>query len=276
MEICSDYGKGDAAQFMDGLSLHYYTFATDSLADKGSATKFSEEVYYKTLKNTFYMEKLIENHSAIMDSYDAEKKIGLIIDEWGAWYNVEDGTVPGFLYQQNTMRDAMVAAINLNLFNKHSDRVKMANMAQMVNVVQSVILTEGAKMILTPTYYVFKLFRDHQENILLDSVLEETVIGTEENRIPQISESVSEDEEGRVHITLANLSAREEAVLEISLLGKEIQNVSGEMVVNDIHAHNTFEEPEKVVIQNVKDIMFTKDKLVVNMSPCCVMHLEVE
>ena len=127
---------------MDGLSLHYYT-VPETWDHKGSATEFAEKDWYKTMKKTMYMEELIRRHSAIMDQYDPDKKVGMIVDEWGTWYDVEPGTNPGFLYQQNTMRDALVAGINLNLFNKHSDRVKMANIAQMVNVLQSMILTEG-------------------------------------------------------------------------------------------------------------------------------------
>ena len=135
---------------MDGLTLHYYTLPTGKWDNKGDATGFTEEEYFATLKKTYYMEELLQKHSAIMDFYDPEKKVALIVDEWGTWYNVEKGTNPGFLYQQNTMRDAMIAAINLNLFHKHADRVKMANIAQMVNVLQAVILTEGKEMLLTP------------------------------------------------------------------------------------------------------------------------------
>ncbi|MEG0687992.1 MAG: alpha-L-arabinofuranosidase C-terminal domain-containing protein, partial [Hungatella sp.] len=141
--------------FMNGLSLHYYTVPGGEGKGRGSATDFTEKSWYKTLKKTLEMETLIRRHGAIMDQYDPEKKIGMVIDEWGTWYDVEPGTNPGFLYQQNSMRDALVAGINLNLFHKNCDRVKMANIAQMVNVLQSVILTEGDQMILTPTYYVF-------------------------------------------------------------------------------------------------------------------------
>lgn len=149
---------------MDGLSLHYYT-VPETWDHKGSATEFAEKDWYKTMKKTMYMEELIRRHSTIMDQYDPDKKVGMIVDEWGTWYDVEPGTNPGFLYQQNTMRDALVAGINLNLFNKHSDRVKMANIAQMVNVLQSMILTEGEKLVKTPTYHVFDLYQVHQEMI---------------------------------------------------------------------------------------------------------------
>ena len=161
MKACFRRTSPQQHGMMDGLSLHYYT-VPETWDHKGSATEFAEKDWYKTMKKTMYMEELIRRHSAIMDQYDPDKKVGMIVDEWGTWYDVEPGTNPGFLYQQNTMRDALVAGINLNLFNKHSDRVKMANIAQMVNVLQSMILTEGEKMVKTPTYHVFDLYQVHQ------------------------------------------------------------------------------------------------------------------
>ena len=157
---------------MDLLSLHYYTVPTGVWEKKGSATEFDDKLWYQTLKKTLYMDTIINGHTAIMDEYDPEKKIGMSIDEWGTWYDVEPGTNPGFLYQQSTMRDALVAGINLNIFNKHCDRVKMANIAQLVNVLQAVILTEGDKMIKTPTYHVFNMYKYHQDGELLDSYIE--------------------------------------------------------------------------------------------------------
>ena len=157
--------------FMDGLSLHYYVHP-GGWQDKGSATDFDEKKWYLTMEKALYMEELIERHGAIMDQYDPEKKIGMIVDEWGCWFDVEPGTNPGFLYQQNTMRDALVAGVTLNIFNRHCDRVKMACIAQMVNVLQSVILTEGPKMIKTPTYYVFHMYKHHQGAELVESFVE--------------------------------------------------------------------------------------------------------
>lgn len=278
LKTCSEDGKRNAFRFMDGLSLHYYTIPTGNWDDKGSATEFDERLYYQTLSKTFYMEDLIKGHSAIMDCYDPDKKIGLIIDEWGTWYNVEPGTVPGFLYQQNTMRDAMVAAINLNLFNKYSDRVKMANIAQMVNVLQAVILTEGEKMILTPTYHVFDMYKDHQQSTLLESKLEVQNIGVENIEIPQITESVSEDDKGRIHITLANLSATQNCPIEIVLYGKQINSVNGEVLAEEIHAKNTFDVPNQVCTKNINptEIKTEGDKLFITMPSSSVMHLVVE
>ncbi|HYD83722.1 MAG TPA: alpha-L-arabinofuranosidase C-terminal domain-containing protein, partial [Opitutus sp.] len=153
----------DAGRQMNGLSLHYYTLPTGSWrGSKGSATDFAEDMYFATLRRTLRMDELVQKHGAIMDKYDPEKKVGMIIDEWGTWYDVEPGTNPGFLYQQNTLRDALVAALNFHIFHKHADRVAMTNIAQTINVLQAVILTDKEKMILTPTYHVFEMFKVHQ------------------------------------------------------------------------------------------------------------------
>ena len=177
MDVCFDSPEFFHG-FMDGISLHYYTVPGE-WNSKGGATGFDEKKWYQTLKKTLFMEELINHHTAIMDKYDKAHKVGLIIDEWGTWYDVEPGTNPGFLYQQNTMRDALVAGINLNIFNKHCDRVKMANIAQLVNVLQSVILTEGDKMVKTPTYHVFNMYKHHQDNELVDSYIETEEVGLE-------------------------------------------------------------------------------------------------
>lgn len=178
---------------------------------------------------------------------NVNEKIGLIIDEWGTWYDCEPGTNPGFLYQQNTMRDALVAGINLNLFNKHCDRVKMANLAQMVNVLQAVLLTEGERMIKTPTYHVFQMYKCHQGASLVESILETSRIGLEEAfMVPNLTHSVSVDAIGQVHITITNLSADESSEIETEITEKVVKEVTGELLAGDIHAKNTFEEPSKV------------------------------
>ena len=152
----------EASRNMNGISLHYYTVPR-VWNKKGSATQFNDSLWFVTLQKTLKMDELVTMHSEVMDKYDPSKKVGLLVDEWGTWYDVEPGTNPGFLYQQNTLRDALVAGINLNIFNNHSDRVRMSNIAQMINVLQSVILTKEKEIVLTPTYYVFKMYSVHQE-----------------------------------------------------------------------------------------------------------------
>lgn len=273
METCFD-SPAFLHGFMDGLSLHYYTHP-GGWDNKGSATEFDEDMWYQTLSKTLYIEELINHHAAIMDKYDKEHKVGMIIDEWGTWFDVEPGTNPGFLYQQNTMRDALVAGINLNIFNKHCDRVKMANIAQMVNVLQSVILTEGAKMLLTPTYHVFKMYNCHQGAELLDSYIETKTIGTEQNKVPNLNESVSLGTDGKIHITMTNLSTTESYDIEGQLADAEITEVKGTVLTNEMHAHNTFDAPETVTPEEFTGCTVKKNKLMFTIPACSVLHLEV-
>ncbi|HPX48393.1 MAG TPA: alpha-L-arabinofuranosidase C-terminal domain-containing protein, partial [Treponemataceae bacterium] len=156
----------NAGTFMDGLSLHHYSLEA-GWNDKGLATVFDEKGWFNLLKNAWRMEELVANHERIMDVWDPERRIGMIVDEWGSWHQVEPGTNPGFLYQQNTLRDALVAGITLNIFNNHADRVRMANLAQVANVLQSPILTEGDRMVLTPTWHIFDMYKEHQGAALL-------------------------------------------------------------------------------------------------------------
>ena len=261
---------------MDGLSLHYYT-VLGSWEHKGSATDFTEKDWYKTMKKTMYMEELIRRHGAIMDQYDPDKKVGMMVDEWGTWYDVEPGTNPGFLYQQNTMRDALVAGINLNIFNKHSDRVKMANIAQMVNVLQSMILTEGEKMVKTPTYHVFDLYKAHQDNELLASSLETEQVGLEdEYKVPNLTESVSVDADGVLHITMTNVDLEHAYPVETTLLGRKAGEIKAEIVTGQMQDKNTFEAPEAVGVQTFTGVQATEEGLSFTIPACSVLHIAVK
>ena len=261
--------------FMDGLSLHYYTHP-EGWEIKGSALDFDEKVWYKTLSKTLYIEDLISHHAAIMDKYDKKHHVGIIVDEWGTWYTCEPGTNPGFLYQQNTIRDALVAGINLNIFNKHADRVKMANIAQMVNVLQAVILTEGEKMIKTPTYHVFDMYKAHQDAELVESYVEAETIGLEdEYKVPSLHESVSVGKDGRLHITLVNLSAEKDYEMEGILMDTETKEVTGEIVTGELHDHNTFEDTEKVKKQSFDACRIVDNKLKFTIPAASVLHLSV-
>lgn len=262
--------------FMDGLSLHYYTHP-GGWENKGSSTEFDEQMWYQTMKKTWYMEELITRHGAIMDKYDPEKEVGMIVDEWGTWFDVEPGTNPGFLYQQNTMRDALVAGINLNIFNKHSDRVKMANIAQMVNVLQSVILTEGARMIKTPTYHVFDMYKYHQDAQLLDSSLETKMTGIEDcNMVPNLSESVSVDENGVIHITMTNLDLNQSYPIETTILGRTAEKIDAQIVTGEMHAMNTFEKTETVIAKEFEGVTKTPEGIIFTIPACSVLHIAIK
>ncbi len=262
--------------FMDGLSLHYYTVPGE-WEHKGAATKFTEKEYYETLKKTLYMNELIERHLAIMDKYDKNHDVALIVDEWGTWFDVEPGTNPGFLYQQNTMRDAMVAALNLNIFNKHCDRVKMANIAQLVNVLQSVILTEGDKMVKTPTYQVFKMFSHHQDAQLVESFVETSEVGVEdENQIPNLSESVSIGKDGKLHITIANTALNVDYDINGIMIDAAPKNVKAEIIHGPMDAYNDFDNVEVVTIKEFNCIKIDNNDIVFTIPACSIVHIEVE
>ena len=263
---------------MDGLSLHYYVHP-EGWEIKGSATDFDEKVWYKTLWKALYMEELINRHGAIMDQYDPEKEIGMIVDEWGCWFTVEPGTNPGFLYQQNTMRDALVAGLSLNIFNKHCDRVKMACIAQMVNVLQSVILTEGEKMILTPTYHVFHQYRHHQDADLVESCITGNSTldaGEKEYQVPKLQESVSIDKDGIVTITLNNLSTTDSEEVEVAFTELNPSDVSASIVNQEMHAYNTFEEPENVTEEAFTAYEITEKGLRFTIPACSVVAFRVK
>ena len=226
-----------AVRFMDGLSLHYYTITQD-WEDKGSATDFDDALYLQTLKKALRINEQINMHGAIMDRFDPERRVGMIVDEWGCWHNVEPGTNPGFLFQQNTMRDAMVAALSLNIFNRHADRVRMANIAQTVNVLQAIILTDGEKMLLTPTYHVFDLFQGHMDAQLMQCMVECERL---ENGIENLSVSASTKGD-TVTVTIANFT--KETTVRID--GVVAKKVNGRVLSGSPRAYNTFEKPDAV------------------------------
>ncbi len=261
--------------FMDGLSLHYYVLPGD-WDSKGSATDFDENTWYVTMKKALYIEDLIRMHSHIMDEFDPEKKIGLMVDEWGCWFDVEPGTNPGFLYQQSTMRDALVAAVSLNIFNKHCDRVKLACIAQTVNVLQSVVLTEGEKMILTPTYHVFHMYKYHQGAQLLDSRLVGAgTAGAEENSVPALQESVSVQEDGTVTVTVANLSVEKSCPVELVFMEKKPERAEARILTNEMRAKNTFEKPDTVKEEAFDGVTLTERGASFTIPACSVVSLRL-
>ena len=262
--------------YMDELSLHYYT-VPGPWEHKGSATDFTDEEWYLTLKKALRMDELLNMHFAIMDQFDPDKKIGMSVDEWGCWFDVEPGTNPGFLYQQNTMRDALVACINLNIFNKKCDRVQLACIAQLANVLQSVILTEGEKMVLTPTYHIFHMYRHHQDADLIASYLEgNDVAGSGENTVPKLSESVSVSADGTLNVTIGNLSIDEDADVAISLSDRRISTVESTILIGDRNAYNTFDDPERVREQEFYNYEFEGRKLTFTLPKNSVVLLRIK
>ena len=267
----------DVGRRMNGISLHYYTLPTGDWSKKGSATQFGENEWFATLRRSEEMDTLIQRHSEIMDKTDPQKRIGLMVDEWGAWYDVEPGTNPGFLYQQNSLRDALVAAITLNIFNQHCDRVKMANIAQMINVLQSMILTDKEKMIVTPTYYVYQMFVPHHDATFLPAELDCEDYAFNGQKIPVLSASSSIDSTGVIHVTLCNLDPSSSASLTCTIQGASPKTVSGQVLTaSAMTAHNTFENPNVVKPEPFTAVKIVNGGFTATLSPKSVVAIELK
>ena len=242
-------GLKDKQHLAQGVSLHHYTLPTGDWTNKGSSTDFGEDMWFATLRNTMLIEDYIKQHLAIMDQYDPEGKIKLIVDEWGTWYDKLPGTKEGFLQQQNTVRDALVAGINLNIFNNHADRISMANIAQIVNVLQSVIRTKGPEMVRTPTYHVFKMYNVHQGADLIPTDFKAESYTYDSDSIPALTASASE-KDGVTSITITNANPNEALPVDCQL-GKNFQSGTGKIVTGEkITDYNDFGEKEKVLISD--------------------------
>ena len=263
----------------NGISLHYYTVPTGNWNHKGSATEFDNNEYISTICKAYKMEEIITNHLAVMDSFNPQQWVKLIVDEWGTWYDVEEGTNPGFLYQQSTMRDAIVAALTLNIFNKHADRIMMCNIAQTVNVLQSVILTDGEKMVKTPTYYVFKMFKEHQNNTLLGSFITTDNIKSknDENReFPQLIESASIDENGVIYSTVTNTSSTKSAKIKCQIADRKVKSLRAEILTGECHSKNDFENGDNVKVVDFTDFKKLSDGFTANLPACSVVKFIIE
>ena len=262
---------------MNGLALHHYTIPTGNWQKKGPATNFDEAQYFSTLRNTLKMEELITKHSAIMDKYDPTKRVGLVVDEWGIWTDVEPGTNPGFLYQQNTLRDAILAAINLHIFQAHADRVTMANIAQMVNVLQAMILTDKEKMLLTPTYHVFEMFKVHQGATSLSLALTTPDYVVGENKIPAVSASASRDAAGKIHVSLSNANPNTAITVSVALTGVTAKSVSGRVLTAPaVNSYNTFATPHTVEPQAFTGATVVNGKLTIALPAKSVVVLALD
>ena len=260
-----------------GISLHYYTVPTGDWSHKGSATHFDEAEYFGTLERALQMKNIIEDQEAVMNRYDKNKKIALVVDEWGVWTDAEPHTNPAFLYQQNSLRDALVAASTLNIFNNHSDRVKMAELAQTVNVLQSLILTKGKQIVLTPTYDVFDLYQVYQNAHFLPIKLTAPKYSFNGQEIEAVNASASLDSSGTIHISLVNLDPSKTIALQAHLKGATRNKATGEILTS---AHfddfNSFEAPQKVSLKQFNDFKSQGTTITINLPPKSVIMLSIK
>jgi alpha-N-arabinofuranosidase len=266
----------EAGRQMDGLSVHYYSrFAPPQ---RHTATAFDEAGWMGILKLALRTEEIITAHAAIMDRYDPGKRVAMILDEWGAWWEVEPGTNGRFLYQQNTLRDAMVAAVSLDIFARHCDRLRMANLAQTVNVLQAVVLTEGERIVLTPTYHVFEMLQVHQDAVLLPLHTDCQKYTLGEEAIPALSATASRDGGGKVHLSLSNLDPHKAAEVGCVIRGhgQKLSAVSGRILTaGDMRAHNTFDAPEAVRPSHFEAAKLAGETLTVTLPPKSIVVLEL-
>jgi alpha-N-arabinofuranosidase len=261
---------------VDALSLHYYTIP-GQWPPKASATEFDEGGWAETLSEAWRIDDLITKHSAIMDKYDPAKRVWLAVDEWGTWFAGDPGSHPGFLRQQNTMRDALVAAIHLNIFAKHADRVKMTAIAQMVNVLQAMILTEGKKMVLTPTYHVFMMYKPYMDGTVLPLDIDTPYYAAAKWTIPAVSGSAVRGKDGKVHVALANADPNRPMTVSATLDGLPATTVTGQVLTaGTMNALNSFDAPDTVKPASFTGAQVAGGKLTVTLPPKSVVMLDLQ
>ncbi|WP_375420665.1 alpha-N-arabinofuranosidase [uncultured Sphingomonas sp.] len=267
----------EASGQVDALSLHFYT-VPGGWPPRASATEFDEAGWAQVLAETLRMDDLITRHSAVMDKVDPQKKIFLAVDEWGTWYAGDPGTNPGFLRQQNTLRDAMVAAVNLNIFAKHADRVKMTAIAQMVNVLQAMIFTDGPKMVLTPTYHVFEMYKPYQDGTVLPIQLKSPWYNKDGWVMPAVSASAVRGKDGAIHVGLANLDPKRATTVSTNVAGLAAgATVSGRVLTAPaVNSLNSFATPNAVAPARFDGAQLTGTTLTVTLPPKSVVMLAVK
>jgi alpha-N-arabinofuranosidase len=267
--------KNIPIDMMEGLAMHHYSII--SWEKKGSATAFDETQYFKIMQSALAMDEMVAGHSAVMDKYDPSKKVALVVDEWGGWYDVEPGTNPGFLFQQNTMRDAMIAGVTLNIFQNHADRVRMANLAQTVNVLQAVVLTDKEKMILTPTYHVMEMYNVHQDATLLPINITSNDYVYGQDKLKAISAAASKDSTGVTHISLVNIDPSKPQSIAIDVTGEKYKSISGRILTSaKLQDYNSFKEPTKIQPVSFNGAVLNSNTINITLPPFSVVVLTLK
>lgn len=273
----TDVFMRETGKLVDGLSMHYYTSPGPTWNEKRSSTDFDEAQWIETLSKALHIDELITKHSAVMDKYDPEKKVALMVDEWGTWYTSLPGFNPGFLHQQNSLRDALVAALHFDIFSQHADRVKMANIAQMVNVLQAMILTSDEKMVLTPTYYAFEMYKPFKDatHLPLDISTPRYQYGGYD--VPTVHASAARGKDGKVYVALTNLDPKNDVKLSLQVVGTQARSVTGQILTaGAINAVNTFEKPDAVKPVSFNGAKVSNGKLTVALPSKSVVVLALQ
>ena len=272
----TDVVMRDAGHMIDGLDMHYYTIV-DGWPPRRSATQYGEREWFEAMRQALRVDELIGRHAAIMDKYDPAKRVALIVGEWGMWHAQEPGSHPGFLYQQNTLRDALVAAASLDVFNRHADRVRGANIAQMVNVLQAMVLTRGPQLVLTPTYHVFDFYTVHHDAVLLPlAVTSAGQYAFGRDSVPAVSASASRDRRGVIHVTMSNLDPNQPRTVDAELRGVTVSGATGRVLTAPaITSYNSFEQPNVVQPAPFTGARVANGRLTVTLPPKSVVVLEL-
>ena len=257
--------KNIPLNMMWGIGVHYYT-VPKTWAEKGSATAFGEDEYFVALQKALRMDEIITRHATVMDRYDPEKRVAMAVDEWGIWTDVEPGTNKAFLYQQNSLRDALIAASTLNIFNNHCDRVRLANLAQTVNVLQALILTKGNQMIVTPTYHVFDLYKVHQDAKWLPVQINSPSYEFSGQKIPAVNVSASKDSSGVIHLSLVNLDPVHTINIKTIIQGSSWNQWTASILTSDKFTDiNSFETPSRLKPAEFRGVKKEKDQFVISL-----------
>jgi alpha-N-arabinofuranosidase len=271
-EVLMARNQGD----IDAITLHHFSLPTGNWTTKGAATGFGEDQWMSIMRGASKIDALITAHSAVMDKYDPQRKVALFVDEWSNWYDVEPGSNPGFLRQQNTLRDAVTAAVNLNIFHAHAERVRMANITQMVNVLQAMVQTDGPRMMLTPTYHVYMMYRPFRgaTDLALDLQTPDYRFGAD--AVPALSASAAREADGAIVMALVNLDPRRPAHVDVGGLGTQARSVRGFVLTADaMDAHNTFDHPGTIKPAAFQGARFAGGQLSVDLPAKSVVVIEV-
>lgn len=265
-----------AGSQIDAISLHNYAIPTGDWKHKGSATQFGEDQWISILQGALRMDDLITRHSQAMDKYDPKKRVGLDVDEWGNWTDQDPDAGDAVLYQQNSLRDALSAAITLDIFQAHADRVRMANIAQMVNVLQAMILTDKARMVLTPTYYVFDMYKVFQGATSLPIEMDAPAYRYGNAKVPGMHAAAGRDAAGVLHVALVNLDPQHATTVRIHLVGPHGANLQGKMLTAPaITSINTFSRPHEVEPVPFEHAVLKDDVIAADLSPKSIVVLDI-
>jgi alpha-L-arabinofuranosidase len=273
--VMNAWKKHTWAWDINGVSLHWYT-VPNGWPPSTASEKFGLDEYVKSLKSTLFMDEFLRKQEAVMDKYDPEKKVTLTVDEWGAWHAPLPGSNPAFLVQQNSIRDAILASLNLNIFARHADRVRMANIAQMVNVLQAMILTDKENFVLTPTYYVFKMYVPFQDATLIPVVLDAGAYTHGNVTVPRVDAIAAKAVDGRVLLEISNLDAENPVAIDTDLPGIRPRSATAETLTGvAVDSINTFQSPN-VVVPKPATVRIQNGKLSLTLEPRSVTVVSIE